>query len=245
MANDPHGAYGVQGVSSSREGSSGERTPVTLEVNIGGMIYSASFDALIDAQEDYTVQTPNFPIDDDFDTSLSTVNKQLTINLNLFLTETPVTWTSYFGERNIEIVKERLKMLFFEHLPVRIITKDETYTNMAIKAMSFKRSTEIGFAYEVSLDCVQVRIPSVSIAHNLTIKDPAETLLEQKLAEQEEKVTEIMGRADGRIIPPIVDNYDEPIETADVQIDSNPAYAWTDTNAYDPFDPFSWIRSGT
>lgn len=134
----------------------GERLPVTIAVTLGGKQYEAMFDAHIDSKEDYSIDTPTYPIEKDFDTSISTLNHQIQLSMNLFLTPYPVTWASFFG-RSIEAVKETLIRMYWLHYPVTIRTQDETYEHMAIKSMTFKRSADTGDAYDVSMTFVHVK----------------------------------------------------------------------------------------
>ena len=133
------------------------RLPVILEIEAGGTKFEAMFDAHIDSKEEYSVDAPSYPIERDFDTTISTVNHQVQIQMNLFLTPYPVTWASFFG-RSIEGVKDTLIRMYWLHCPVTLKTQDETWNNMAIKSMTFKRSEETGDAYDVNIVFTQVRI---------------------------------------------------------------------------------------
>ena len=135
--------------------STGPRLPVSIVVSINDKEYAATFDAHIDSKEDYTVDTPTYPIERDFDTSISTLNRQVQLTMNLFLTPYPVTWAHFFG-RSIEMVKETLVRMYWLHLPVKVITQDETYDSMAIKSITFRRSADTGDAYDVNVTLVHV-----------------------------------------------------------------------------------------
>ena len=119
------------------------RLPVELIVTLDGQDFRALFDAHIDSKEEYSVNTPNYPVEKDFDTSISTINRQVQLTMNLFLTPYPVTWASLFG-RSIEMVKETLIRMYWLHTPITVKKKDVTYESMAIKSLSFKRSEETG-----------------------------------------------------------------------------------------------------
>lgn len=135
---------------------SGERYPVTISVTVNGTEHKAQFDAHIDSKEDYSVETPTLPIEKDFDTTVSTLNRQVQLTMNLFLTPYPVTWASFFG-RSIEMVKETLIRLYWMHTPITVKTQDETYEDMAIKSMTFKRTSDTGDAYDVTMVFVHVK----------------------------------------------------------------------------------------
>lgn len=140
----------------------GPRLPVEIVVKLGDKEYMAQFDARIDCKEEYSVDTPNYPVEKDFDTSVSTINHQMQLSMNLFLTPYPVTWASFFG-RSIEMVKETLIRMYWLHYPVMIRTQDDTYESMAIKSISFKRNSETGAAYEVSVVFVHINMTSTEM----------------------------------------------------------------------------------
>ena len=48
--------------------------------------------------------------------------------------------------------------MYWLHCPVTVKTQDETYENMAIKSLTFKRSEETGDAYDVNVVLTHVRI---------------------------------------------------------------------------------------
>lgn len=132
------------------------RLPVEIIVTLDGKEFAALFDAHIDSKEEFSVDTPNYPIEKDYDTTISTINHQFQLTMNLFLTPYPVTWASFFG-RSIEMVKEKLIRMYWLHTPVKVRTQDETYDSMAIKSLTFKRSGETGEAYEVTAVFVHVQ----------------------------------------------------------------------------------------
>lgn len=125
-------------------------------VELGGKEYRAMFDAHIDSKEDFSVETPTYPVEKDFDTTVSTLNHQMQLTMNLFLTPYPVTWASFFG-RSIEMVKETLIRMYWQHCPITVETQDDTYRDMAIKSLTFKRNSETGDAYDVAVTLVHVK----------------------------------------------------------------------------------------
>ena len=134
----------------------GERLPVTFVVKLGDKEYRAMFDAHIDSKEDFSIETPTYPIEKDFDTTISTLNHQTQLMMNLFLTPYPVTWSSLFG-RSIETVKDTLIRMYWQHCPITVETQDETYEDMAIKSMTFKRNSDTGDAYDVAVTLMHVK----------------------------------------------------------------------------------------
>lgn len=137
----------------------------------------AIFDAYMHGSEESSIDTPTYPIDDDFDTQTSTMNKQVKLQMEFFLTPYPVTHQSLLQGRNVEEVKAVLAEIYQKHDTLNIVTSETTYTDMALRSISFKRSPETGDAYEVSASFVQVHRPEryeVMVIDNDNIVDNIE-----------------------------------------------------------------------
>lgn len=119
----------------------------------------AEFDAFLHGTEESSIDTPSYPIDEDFETQTSTMNKQVKLQMDFFLTPYPVTHRTRLEGRNIEEVKALLAEIYQKHDTLNIVTATTTYTDMAMKSISFKRTPETGDAYEVSASFVQVHRP--------------------------------------------------------------------------------------
>lgn len=135
-------------------------------VSVGGI----EFDALIDAEEGYEAEVPEYPTEEGFCVSDTIVLKPDTLNMTLFITDTPVTWRNRHGSgpgRTEEVVK-RLKELYFKKQPVEVVTSDSVYSDMAIQTMSIKKSVEVGYAREVPISFKKIIVTSTK---TVTIPD--------------------------------------------------------------------------
>lgn len=144
------------------------RTPVTIGIRSDSKFYTvAQFDALIEYSEEYGADVPSYPIDDDYTLDTATINKQTKLQMQFFLTPYPVTWARQFSGKifgiqprvQIEEIKAALEKLHSSHRTVEIRTQETTYTEMAIRSISFTRSVETGDAYDVSASFVEVHKP--------------------------------------------------------------------------------------
>ena len=73
------------------------------------------FDALIDSEEGYEADVPEYPTEKGFSVSDTIVLKADTLNMTLYVTDTPVTWRERTGSGpgKTEGVVRRLKDLYF------------------------------------------------------------------------------------------------------------------------------------
>lgn len=127
-------------------------------VSVGGI----EFDALIDSEESYEAEVPEYPTEEGFSVSDTIVLKPDGLNMTLFITDTPVTWRNRHGSgpgRTEEVVK-RLKDLYFRKQPVEVITSDKVYSDMAILTLSIKKSAEVGYAREVPISFKKIIVTS-------------------------------------------------------------------------------------
>ena len=126
------------------------------------MINDLEFDALID--ENYTLESsiPEYTIEDGFIVSDAILLAPEHLEMTLFLTEKPVTWKKRHGSENgrpAEVIA-RLKELYYEKEPVTVTTTDNSYTDMGISSVTFSKSTDIGYAYEIPISLQKIRITS-------------------------------------------------------------------------------------
>lgn len=127
-------------------------------VSVGGI----EFDALIDSDEGYESEVPEYPTEEGCSVSDTIVLKPDSLSMTLFITDTPVTWRNRHGSgpgRTEEVVK-RLKDLYFRKQPVEVITSDNVYSNMAILSMNIKKTAEVGYAREVPISFKKIIVTS-------------------------------------------------------------------------------------
>lgn len=135
-------------------------------VSVGGI----EFDALIDSEEGYEAEVPEYATEEGFSGSDNITLKPDTLTMTLFITDTPVTWKNRHGSgpgRTEEVVKQ-LKELYFKRQMVEIVTSDNVYSDMAITTMSIKKSAEVGYAREVPISFQKIIVTS---SKTVTIPD--------------------------------------------------------------------------
>lgn len=118
------------------------------------------FDALIEEQKDYSATIPAYPIEDGFPVSDTIILEPISIKMTLYVTNTPVTWLYRHGNSTDRVnrICERIENLWLNKELVKIVTTDAVYTNMGITNISIKKSKEIGYAREISLQAQKVNI---------------------------------------------------------------------------------------
>ena len=118
-------------------------------VSINGI----EFDALLDSDEGYEAQVPEYPTEKGFSVSDNITLKPETLNMTLFVTDTPVTWKSRHGggPGYPEGIVAQVKALYFAKQPVTVTTSETVYEDMAITNLNIKKSTEVGYAREIPI----------------------------------------------------------------------------------------------
>lgn len=118
-------------------------------VSVGGI----EFDALIDSEEGYEADVPEYPTEKGFSVSDTIVLKADTLSMTLYVTDTPVTWKDRTGSGpgKTEGVVRRLKDLYFSKQVLEVTTSDCVYSNMVITSMSIKKATDVGYAREIPI----------------------------------------------------------------------------------------------
>lgn len=132
----------------------------TRPVSVAGI----EFDALMSQEHDYSATVPEYATDEGYSVSDSILLGAETLSMELYLTDTPVTWYGRSGHGNdhSEQVLNRLQDLYYRKTPVTVRTTYRTYSNMAIESLKISKSSEDGFSKKVSLSFRQVRTTSVS-----------------------------------------------------------------------------------
>lgn len=128
------------------------------------------FDALIDSEEGYAAEAPEYPTEKGFNVSDTIVLKPDTLTMTLFITDTPVTWKNRlgYGPGKTEAVVKRLKELFFSKQVVEVVTSDNVYSNMAITSLNIKKSSDVGYAREVPIS-----FKKIIVTETATVTIPA------------------------------------------------------------------------
>jgi len=118
------------------------------------------FDALIDETKTLSAAIPVYPVEEGFPVSDTIIPAPLSIQMTLYISNTPVTWLYRHGSSNDRVNKicERIEDLWLNKELVKIVTTDAIYKNMGLTCITIKKSKEIGYAREISLSAQKVRI---------------------------------------------------------------------------------------
>lgn len=124
------------------------------------------FDALIDSEEGYEADVPEYPTEKGFSVSDTIVLKADTLNMTLYVTDTPVTWRERTGSGpgKTEGVVRRLKDLYFAKKILEVTTTDCVYSNMVITSMNIKKSVEVGYAREIPIVFKKIEVTETATA---------------------------------------------------------------------------------
>jgi len=116
------------------------------------------FDALISSDESYTADVPAYPTDKGFETSDTIILHPESLEMILFLSNTPVTWASRFGHNPMRAadVKARLLKAYRKRNPVTVVTSDETFEGMGITSITFSKSVDVGYAYQIPISLQKI-----------------------------------------------------------------------------------------
>lgn len=122
-------------------------------------VWGIEFDALIDETKTMTSTIPEYPVESGFSVSDTIINDPIQVQMTLFLSNTPVTWLYRHGSSSdrVKRVCEMIEQKWFEKKLTKIVTSDTTYTNMGLTSISIKKSTDIGYAREISISAKKVR----------------------------------------------------------------------------------------
>lgn len=121
-------------------------------------IAGIEFDALISEEHGYEATVPEYAVESGFSVSDAIIHGAETLNMVLYVTDTPVTWRSHGGRGRVEQVTKRLEELYYAAEPVTIVTSDATYTSMAIENLTISKSAEVGYAREIPISFRKIRI---------------------------------------------------------------------------------------
>ena len=121
-------------------------------------IAGIEFDALISEEHGYEATVPEYAVESGFSVSDAIIHGAETLNMVLYVTDTPVTWRNHSGRGRVEQVTKRLEELYYAAEPVTIVTSDATYTSMAIENQTISKSAEVGYAREIPISFRKIRI---------------------------------------------------------------------------------------
>ena len=121
------------------------------------------FDALIDEQKTMSATIPSYPVEDGFPTSDTIILDPISIQMTLYVTNTPVTWLQRHGSSmdRVNRICDEIENLWLEKKLVKIVTSDAIYTNMGITSITIKKSKELGYAREIQFQAQKVPITKI------------------------------------------------------------------------------------
>lgn len=121
-------------------------------------IWGIEFDAMIEEQRNYTSSIPSYPVEDGFAISDTVINEPLTLQLNLYISNTPVTFLHRHktSKNRVKKICEEIEKKWFSKKLTKIVTSDAVYKDMGITSISIKKSTEIGYAREIAVTAKKV-----------------------------------------------------------------------------------------
>lgn len=122
-------------------------------------IAGIEFDALIEQQKTMSASIPVYPVEEGFPVSDTITLDPLTLQMTLFVTNTPVTWLKRHGhsQKRVRQICKKLEDLWLKRKLVKIVTPDAIYKDMGITSISIKKSADLGYSREVSITAQKVR----------------------------------------------------------------------------------------
>ncbi len=121
------------------------------------------FDALISENRSHTAEVPEYAVEAGFSVSDNISIKPKVIEITGNLTNTPVTWDSH-GYGRVEMIVDQLENLFHSKQLVTVTTSTDTYTNMAITALTVPKDTENKTSRDIRMTLKEVTIVSAQSA---------------------------------------------------------------------------------
>lgn len=123
-------------------------------------IWGIEFDALIDEQKTLSSTIPVYPVEEGFPVSDTIINEPVSLQLTLYVSNTPVTWLYRHGASMDRVSKicKKIEKKWMEKKLTKIVTSDAIYKNMGITSISIKRSRDIGYAREITVAAQKVRV---------------------------------------------------------------------------------------
>lgn len=127
-----------------------------VPVSINGL----EFDALMSESRSLSATVPEYSVEEGYSVSDSVILGSETLQMTLYVTNTPVTWKKRHGTSKSRVadVEKKLEQIYLNAEPVRIVTTDAVYTSMAIESISFSKSVEAGYSREIPISFKKIRI---------------------------------------------------------------------------------------
>lgn len=123
-------------------------------------IWGIEFDALIDETKNLSATIPTYPVEEGFPVSDTIILDPISIQMTLYVSNTPVTWLYRHGTSTDRVNKicDQLEQKWLKKQLAKIVTTEAVYKDMGITSISIKKSHDIGYAREISVSAQKVRI---------------------------------------------------------------------------------------
>lgn len=123
-------------------------------------IWGIEFDALINETKTLSATIPAYPVEEGFPVSDTIILDPVSIQMTLYVSNTPVTWLYRHGSSTDRVNKicDLLEYKWLAKQLAKIVTSEAIYKDMGITSISIKKSHDIGYAREISISAQKVRI---------------------------------------------------------------------------------------
>lgn len=123
-------------------------------------IWGIEFDALIDETKNLSATIPTYPVEEGFPVSDTIILDPISIQMTLYVSNTPVTWLYRHGTSTDRVNKicSLVEQKWLKKQLAKIVTTEAIYKDMGITSISIKKSHDIGYAREISVSAQKVRI---------------------------------------------------------------------------------------
>lgn len=111
-------------------------------------IAGIEFDALISEEHGYEATVPEYAVESGFSVSDAIIHGAETLNMVLYVTDTPVTWRSHSGAAVLSRSRSGWRSCTTPPSRSQSSPATATYTSMAIENLTISKSAEVGYARE-------------------------------------------------------------------------------------------------
>lgn len=127
-------------------------------------IWGIEFDALINETKNLSATIPTYPVEKGFPVSDTIILDPISIQMTLYVSNTPVTWLYRHGSSADRVTKicNLLEQKWNQKQLAKIVTTEAIYKNMGITSISIKKSHDIGYAREITISAQKVRITQMN-----------------------------------------------------------------------------------
>lgn len=121
-------------------------------------IWGIEFDALVEETKKLSATIPAYPVEDGFPVSDTVVLDPVSLQLTLYISNTPVTWLYRHGTARDRVRKicDQLEEKWRTKMPAKIVTNDAVYEDMGITELSIRKSRDVGYAREVTVSAAKI-----------------------------------------------------------------------------------------